>query len=143
MVWKNAQGELEVSRGEFLKEYDKSLEEQRKAKLELKEYYANEIQKTEIELVQAERIVKLKAYEFENRFEVLSDQIKLAEVIVGQTNREYNKQKELYELGEIIFLDVQKSQQQLRTIEMELMNYQLDYQLLKEEFSLFKEGYLM
>lgn len=141
--YKNAQGELEASRGAFLKEYDKSLEEQRKAKLELKEYYTNEIKKTEIELVQAERGVKLKAYEFENRFEVLRDQIKLAEEKVEQTNREHNQQKELYELGEIIFLDVQKSQQQLHTTELELTNYQLDYQLLKEEFSLFKEGYIM
>lgn len=44
---------------------------------------------------------------------------------------------------EIIFLDVQKSQQQLHTTELELTNYQLDYQLLKEEFSLFKEGYII
>lgn len=141
--WKNAKVELEASRVEFLKEYDKSLEEQRKAKLELKEYYANEIQKTEIELVQAERIVKLKAYDFQNRFEVLSNQIKLAEEKVEQSNREHNQQKELYELGEIIFLDVQKSQQQLRTTELELTNDQLDYQLVKEEFSLFKAGYMM
>lgn len=142
-LWKGVNEELEASREALLKEYNKSLGKQSKAKLELKEYYANEIQKTEIELVQAERIVKLKAYEFENRFEVLSDRIKIAEGKVEQTNSEHNQQKELYELGEIIFLDVQKSQQQLRAIELDLMNDQLDYQLLKEEFSLFKEGYMM
>ncbi|MBE1554225.1 uncharacterized protein YqgQ [Filibacter limicola] len=142
-LWQNERVEVETAHEAVLKEYNKSLEEQRKAKLELKEYYANEIQKTEIELVKQERRLTSKVTQFATQFEVLRGQIKLAEEKVEEINTLYDQQKELYDFGEIIFLDVQKSQQSGLADQMELANYQLDYQILKEEFILFKNGYIM
>ena len=140
--WITEKAEAEIAFKVVSEEYNKSREDQIKAKSELKDYYEKEIKKAEIELLKQEQRIEIKVYQLANQFEFLSERIKLVEEKIEQGHYLYDQQKELFEAGEIIFTDLQKSQQQILADQIELTNVQIDYQLLKEELRLFKDGYL-
>ncbi len=140
--WITEKAEAEVALKVVNEEYNKSREDQIKAKSELKDYYEKEIKKAEIELLKQEQRIEIKVYQLANQFEFLSERIKLIEEKIVQGHYFYEQQKELFEAGEIIYTDLQKSQQQILADQIELTNVQIDYEILKEELRLFKNGYL-
>jgi len=141
--WISEKAEAEIALKVVREESNKSREDQKKAKSELKDYYEKEIKKAEIELLKQEQRIEIKVYQFANQFEILSERIKLIEEKIEQGHYFYDQQKELFDVGEIIFTDLQKSQQQILADQIELTNVQLDYQLIKEELRLFKNGYML
>ncbi|OEH91568.1 TolC family protein [Bacillus solimangrovi] len=122
--------------------YSDAKRERSEAEDDLKEYYDQQIDKANINVVQQMNQLELKAYEYEEEFEFLHKKWDMLEQQVIQQEQLYKQKVVQFEEGDLTPTDLEKARLEVVDKKNELMNTQYDYALLKEEFRLFTEGYL-
>lgn len=109
---------------------------------DLVSYYNEEIEAVNMKIQQRNEVIQLNSYTYINKLKSLKEQINLYESNIKLQEESYNKNLKAYELGQMTSVDLEKIRLSIYGDNLQLTNLKKDYLLAKEEYKLFKEGYL-
>ncbi len=114
-----------------------------KAEEELTDYYEDMLNDARIDLTNQVETIELMAFQYEEQFTSLEDQLDLLEENRNIASDLYNKEMARLEQGMSRQSEVDEARQSIEQAEVEVIQLQKDYMLAKKEFELFtEEGYL-